>query len=148
VVRLCFGHQLLYQLLGDDARAAKKGWGGGIHRHTATKVAKRTSPPAAEVADVPPHMGQVTTLPPDTVVLTQSTFFFTNAVLKHGPNVITIQPPKRGGVFGPTYPMWSDLYADGQADQVLTNLEKKTNKNQVDRWLVKFFQDRINRADT
>jgi hypothetical protein len=44
--------------------------------------------------------------------------------------------------------MWSDLYADGQADQVLTNLEKKTNKNQVDRWLVKFFQDRINRADT
>jgi hypothetical protein len=76
VVRLCFGHQLLYQLLGDDARAAKKGWGGGIHRHTATKVAKRTSPPAAEVADVPPHMGQVTTPPPDTVVLTQSTFFF------------------------------------------------------------------------
>ena len=53
------------------------------------------------------------------------------------PNGITLQahPESTRGCFGSIYPMRRDRYSDEQADQ-------------VGRWLAKFFQDRINRADT
>jgi hypothetical protein len=66
------------------------------------------------------------------------------------PNAATLQahPEATRGCVGSTYQMRHDRYADEQANQVLANLEKEVDEDQAGRWLVKFFQNRINRADT
>ncbi|MDA1311006.1 MAG: type 1 glutamine amidotransferase [Proteobacteria bacterium] len=149
VVGICFGHQLLCQALGGEVQEAEQGWGVGVHQYAVTKDADWMRPPAAEVAMLTSHMDQVTTPPPGAVVLAQSTFC-PNAILQLSPNAITIQahPEATRGCFGSIYQMRRDRYGDGQADHALASLEKKTDEDQVGRWLVKFFQDRINRVDT
>jgi GMP synthase-like glutamine amidotransferase len=149
VVGICFGHQLLCQALGGEVRAADVGWGVGVHEYAVTGAADWMDPPLDNVALLTSHMDQVSSLPPGAVVLAESEFC-PHAILQLGPNAITIQahPEATRGCFGSVYEMRRDRYAPGQADEALASLGQSTDDDQVGRWLVKFFQDRISRADT
>ena len=149
VVGICFGHQLLCQTLGGEVRAADVGWGVGVHRYAVTGAADWMDPPIPNVAMLTSHMDQVTILPPGAVVLAESAFC-PHAILQLAPNAITIQahPEATRDCFGSVYEMRRDRYAPGQADRALASLEQSTDDDRVGRWLVKFFNDRVSRADT
>jgi GMP synthase-like glutamine amidotransferase len=149
VVGICFGHQLLCQALGGEVRAAEVGWGIGVHSYAVTGTADWMDPPMPDVAMLTSHMDQVTTLPPGAAVLAESAFC-PHAILQLGPNAITIQahPEATRGCFGSVYEMRRERYAPGQADRALKSLEQPTDDDRVGHWLVKFFTDRISRADT
>lgn len=149
VVGICFGHQLLCQALGGEVRAADAGWGIGVHRYAVNGSDDWMDPPLGEVAMLTSHMDQVTRLPPGAEVLASSDFC-PNAILRIGPNAITIQahPEATRGCFGSVYEMRRDRYAPGQADKALASFQQPTDEDQVGRWLVKFFTDRFSRADT
>jgi GMP synthase-like glutamine amidotransferase len=149
VVGICFGHQLLCQAMGGEVRAAEAGWGVGVHRYEITKSADWMVPPITDVAMLVSHMDQVTTPPPGAVVLAESEFC-PYAILQLGPNAISIQahPEATRGCFGSVYERRRDIFAPGQADQALASMEQSIDDDQVGAWLMKFFSDRINRADT
>jgi len=98
-VGICFGHQLLCQALGGEARAAEQGGIAAfiIHQSAVTKTAEWMSPPTAEVAKLTSYIDPVTTPPPGAVVLAQSTFCRIT-VLQLGSNAITIPAASRGNV--------------------------------------------------
>jgi GMP synthase-like glutamine amidotransferase len=149
VVGICFGHQLLCQAMGGEVRAAEAGWGIGVHRYAVNGNADWMSPPRDEVAMLTSHMDQVVALPPGAEVLASSDFC-PHAMLRLGPNAISIQahPEATRSCFGSVYEMRRARYAPGQADQALASLEQSTDEDEVGRWIVRFFEDRISRAGT
>lgn len=149
VIGICFGHQLLCQALGGEVREAEVGWGVGVHGYAVKAQDDWMDPPLGEVAMLTSHMDQVTRLPPGAEVLASSDFC-PNAIVRLAPNAISIQahPEATRGCFGSVYEMRRDRYAPGQADQAIASLAQPTHEDQVGRWLVKFFTDRVKRADT
>ena len=125
------------------------GWGIGVHRYAVTGEADWMEPAIKNVAMLTSHMDQVTTPPPGAEVLASSDFC-PYAILRLGPNAITIQahPEATRGCFGSVYEMRRERYAPGQADRALASLKQSTDDDQVGLWLVKFFNDRISGADT
>lgn len=149
VIGVCFGHQLLSQAMGGEVRVAEQGWGVGVHRYSVTGAGDWMDPPTPEVAMLTSHMDQVTTAPPGATVLAESPFC-PNAILQLAPNAITVQahPEAIRSCFGAVYEMRRDRYPEGLADHAIASLDEATDEDLVGQWFVKFFRDRINRADT
>lgn len=149
VVGICFGHQLLCQALGGKVKAADVGWGIGVHRYAITNPADWMVPPTGEIAMLASHIDQVTALPPGAVVLAQSDFC-PHAMLQLAPNCITIQahPEATRFCFRSIYKMRRERFAPVQADRALASLKQPTDEDRVGHWIMNFYKDRINRADT
>lgn len=144
VVGICFGHQLLCQEMGGEVRIATQGWGVGVHSYRVTDRADWMDPPLSMVSMLTSHMDQVAALPPGSEVLAGNEFC-PNAILRHGPNAITIQahPEATRACFGSIYDMRRERYAKGQADQAIASLNQPTHNDEVGRWIVKFIEDRL-----
>lgn len=82
LVGICFGHQIIAQALGGRVEKFAGGWSVGHHAYT--------------IGDCPVslnawHQDQVVALPDGATVLGHSDFT-KNAVIAHGPRILTVQP--------------------------------------------------------
>ncbi len=73
LVGICFGHQAMAEALGGHVEKSSKGWGTGLHRYTLV----RNEPwmdGAGDIAVPASHQDQIVVQPPNTLILTQSSF--------------------------------------------------------------------------
>jgi len=82
LVGICFGHQIIAQALGGTVAKFPGGWSVGRHGYDIG---------GHKVALTAWHQDQVTQLPPGATLLGQSAFT-RNAVIAHGPHILTVQP--------------------------------------------------------
>jgi len=82
LVGICFGHQIIAQALGGRVEKFAGGWSVGHHAYT---IGGRA------IALNAWHQDQVVALPQGATVLGQSDFT-RNAVIAHGPRILTVQP--------------------------------------------------------
>jgi GMP synthase-like glutamine amidotransferase len=73
MVGICFGHQVMADALGGRVEKSDKGWGAGLHRYNV--VQREPWMDGVETVAVPAsHQDQVVIQPPNTMVVTQSSF--------------------------------------------------------------------------
>ena len=73
MVGICFGHQIMAAALGGHVEKSDKGWGAGLHHYSVTRH-KPWMDDAAAIWVPASHQDQVVVQPPNTEVVTQSSF--------------------------------------------------------------------------
>lgn len=146
VFGICFGHQLVAEVMGGTATKAEAGWGVGVHAYRIeTPAAWMTDATRGEsVSTLVSHQDQVITPPPGATVLAGSDFC-PYAMLEILPNVATLQSHPEM-----TAPYCADLYesrrariGDARIDAALDSLGTTLDAGRVAGWIAAFFRERV-----
>src|SRR3982751_4507460 len=73
MVGICFGHQIMAEVLGGHVEKSDKGWGAGLHRYQLDR-AEPWMDDARSIAAPASHQDQVVMQPPNTEILLSSDF--------------------------------------------------------------------------
>jgi GMP synthase-like glutamine amidotransferase len=73
MVGVCFGHQVMAEALGGHVEKSAKGWGAGLHRYSIVRP-EPWMDGVGEIAIPASHQDQVVIQPPNTEVVTASSF--------------------------------------------------------------------------
>lgn len=91
LVGICFGHQLIAEVLGGSAVKSDKGWGVGSHRYDLHRAPEWLPAEAGVQFDTyVSHQDQVTEPPPGAEVIAGSAFC-PNAMITVGETILTLQ---------------------------------------------------------
>ena len=89
-VGICFGHQLMAQVLGGSVERSKKGWGIGISRNTVVAKADCMHPMAKTIDVMVFHQDQVVRVPEGSKVLAGNAFC-PNHIIQYNNHMLSIQ---------------------------------------------------------
>lgn len=136
---VCFGHQLLAQVLGGKVVKSDKGWGIGRHSYALHCERAWMAPPLGEIALLACHQDQVVELPAGAEVLASSAFC-EYAMFAFGDNVLTVQAHPEFSVDYATalYEHRRARFGDEVADRALASLAQPTQEDVFARWALRF----------
>lgn len=89
-VGVCFGHQLLANVLGGRAEKSERGWGVGVSFNQVGVKKPWMEPYQPSLDLVVSHQDQITRLPPSAEVLASSAFC-PYYMLQYGPHLLSVQ---------------------------------------------------------
>lgn len=90
LIGICFGHQLIAQVLGGETRAADVGWAVGVHASRVIAAPGWMQPHQEQFALLSSHKDQVTRLPEGAALLAENDFC-PNAAFTIGDHILAIQ---------------------------------------------------------
>jgi len=139
VLGVCFGHQLLAQVLGGRVEKSSKGWGIGHHRYTVDGEAPWMDPPLPVFSLLACHQDQVVSLPPGARVLAGSPFC-EFAMLAVDDHVLTVQahPEFSPEYAAALYDTRRERFGEALADEALASLALPTDAHTFARWALGF----------
>lgn len=145
MVGICFGHQLISEVLGGTAVKSDKGWGVGSHRYT-LKTRPEWLPEGgdADFDTYVSHQDQVTEPPPGAQVLAGSDFC-PNAMLAIGDRILTLQshPEMPSGYVGDLYSLRRERIGAERIDaamQTIVETPRAPDADRVAAWIGAFLK--------
>lgn len=140
---VCFGHQLLAQVLGGTVVKSHKGWGIGRHVYAVHRNTAWMEPRLDEIALLACHQDQVVELPAGAEVLASSAFC-EYAMFAVGANVLTVQAHPEFSVeyAGALYEHRRARFGDAITDRGLASLAQPTQEDAFARWALRFLSER------
>jgi GMP synthase-like glutamine amidotransferase len=146
VFGICFGHQLIAEIMGGKVEKAQAGWGIGVHRYEIGEVADWMTDAklGAQFATLVSHQDQVTVPPPGAKLLAASAFC-PYAMLEILPNVASLQshPEMPSAYCHDLYDSRRDRIGDAKVDDALASLEEPIHAERVADWIAGFFQKNL-----
>lgn len=140
---ICFGHQLLADVLGGKAQKSSKGWGVGALTHQQVEVPEWMQPAPHALTLLFSHQDQVTQLPASAQLLYGSdfcpfgAFYIPQRVLSfQGHPEFTKDYSQR------LMTIRQSRYAEGQYQQGVDSLKQTIDDEQVAHWMVDFITGR------
>ena len=139
VLGVCFGHQLLAQVLGGTVVKSDKGWGIGRHVYAVHGAKPWMDAPMREMALLACHQDQIVELPPGAEVLASSPFC-EYAMLAVGDNVLTVQAHPEFSVeyAQALYEHRRARFGDELTERSLASLAESTHEDIFARWALRF----------
>lgn len=136
---VCFGHQLLAQVLGGTVEKSDKGWGIGRHSYALRQERAWMTPRLGEIALLACHQDQVVELPAGAEVLASSAFC-EYAMFAFGDNVLTVQAHPEFSVdyAAALYEHRRERFGDEITDRGLASLAESTDEDVFARWALRF----------
>lgn len=143
MVGICFGHQLISEVLGGKAVKSDKGWGVGAHRY-ALKNRPEWLPEGGDIEfdTYVSHQDQVTEPPPGAQVLAGSDFC-PNAMLAIGDRILTLQshPEMPSGYVEDLYTLRRERIGAERIDaamQTIVDTPRAPDADRVAAWIGAF----------
>jgi len=145
LVGICFGHQIIADVLGGTVVKFAGGWGVGIHQYETVpeSIGLVTSKPLSHFSICAMHQDQVTTKPARAEVFARSEFC-ENAGLVYGKHIVSLQGHPE---FNKTYEtalienLKGDVFSLDVAEQGLQSVESSSlDSLQVIVWLLDFMK--------
>ncbi|MBO6836311.1 MAG: type 1 glutamine amidotransferase [Alphaproteobacteria bacterium] len=150
MVGICFGHQLISEVMGGRAIKSDKGWGVGSHRYALKKRPEwLTDEGVAEFDTYVSHQDQVTEPPPGAEVLAGSDFC-PNAMLAIGDRILTLQshPEMPSAYVEDLYTVRRERIGAERIDaamQTIVDTPRATDADRVAAWIGAFLTHALNR---
>ncbi|MEQ8605124.1 MAG: gamma-glutamyl-gamma-aminobutyrate hydrolase family protein [Marivibrio sp.] len=146
VFGICFGHQLVAEVMGGKVQKAEQGWGVGVHDYAVAETASwmTDAKPGETLSTLVSHQDQVTAPPPGAAVLA-SNDFCPYAMLQILPNVASLQshPEMPAAYCRDLYEVRRERIGDARVDEALASLEKPIHAARVADWIARFFRERL-----
>ena len=144
IVGICFGHQLLHQILGGKVEQSAKGWGIGVHQYDVMQCADWMAPCIERVGLMVSHMDQIVQAAKNTTVLAGSEFC-PIGITMIGDNILTMQPHPEH-----TVEYAQDLYTsrrerigNDQVNAAINSLQHPIHGGTVAEWIAQFIALRV-----
>ncbi len=139
VLGICFGHQLIAQALGGEARLAEGGWCVGIHHNEVVSTQEFMIPQIPGFSLISSHRDQVTRLPRGAELLASSEFC-PNAMFGIGDHILTIQghPEFQKPYSRDLIEMRQEILGREKADAGIRSLDAELDREVVSQWILKF----------
>lgn len=143
VFGICFGHQLLAEIMGGKVEKAKQGWGVGVHEYRIIETADWMNDAEAGEAfsTLVTHQDQVTKVPPGTRLLAESDFC-PHAMMEIAPNIASLQshPEMTVAYCADLYESRRDRIGSDRVDEALASLDRNIDAPRVGNWIADFFR--------
>ncbi|WP_406828302.1 glutamine amidotransferase-related protein [Microbulbifer sp. ARAS458-1] len=138
---ICFGHQLIAQALGGEARKSEKGWGVGVHSYEVQETPGWMLEPQENFSLLVSHQDQVVALPPKTKVIASSDFC-PYAMLQVGEHMLTMQAhpeftkPYSKGLME----LRQEVFGADMVEKGKESLHNDIHASAVARWMLAFLK--------
>ena len=139
-VGICFGHQMIAEVLGGKTEGVKKGWGVGIHSSHIAEPSWFMQPMLNSFSLIYSHKDQVVRLPKDAELLATHEFC-PNSMFCIGEHMLALQGhPEFDTAYAGDLMTWreqilgAETYAKGMA-----SLDQPLLRDEVAQWIVRFF---------
>ena len=145
---VCFGHQLIVDVLGGRVEKSAKGWGVGRHTYDVTRTMPWMAPELLSFSLLACHQDQVVELPPGTQVLASSEFC-EYAMLRIGEQVLTVQAhPEFSAEYAQSlYEQRRERFGDAVTEQGLSTVAHRTDADTFARSVSRFFYEPASETD-
>ena len=143
IVGICFGHQLLHEVLGGKVERSDKGWCIGTHHYQVSRQASWMQPEAAAFDLLASHQDQVMIPAPDSQTLASSASCPV-AMSAFGDYAISMQPHPEllADLAELVFSTRRDEQGHGVTDEALASLETPLDDQLAARWIVNFLEAR------
>jgi GMP synthase-like glutamine amidotransferase len=146
VFGICFGHQLVAEIMGGTVEKAAAGWGVGVHDYAITETADwMTGATTGErFSTLVSHQDQVTRPPPGATLLASSDFC-PYAMLEILPNAATLQshPEMPPAYCADLYESRRERIGDARVDEAMASLGRPLDSDRVAQWIGDFFRKNL-----
>lgn len=139
---VCFGHQLIVDVLGGRVEKSDRGWGVGRHTYDVTQTVPCMAPALPSFSLLACHQDQVVELPPGAQVLASSEFC-EYAMLRIGDHVLTVQAhPEFSAEYAQSlYQLRRDRFGNEVTEQGLSTVSESTDADAFACWVLRFFNE-------
>ncbi|MFC6854570.1 gamma-glutamyl-gamma-aminobutyrate hydrolase family protein [Marivibrio halodurans] len=145
VFGICFGHQLVAEIMGGRAEKSDAGWGIGVHDYAVRAPADWMADAPSRFGNLVSHQDQVTVPPPGAKLLAGSDFC-PNAMLEILPNAATLQshPEMPAAYCRDLYESRRERIGAATVDEALASLANPIDAALVAGWIGNFFRKNLN----
>lgn len=142
LVGICFGHQLIAQVLGGETGPAPNGWAVGVHESRVTVKTRWMDPDAARFRLISCHKDQVEGLPADAQLLATNAFC-PNAAFQIGEHMLAFQghPEFSKDFSRALMDSRRELFGEERYSEGVASLEQDTHEDLVARWILNFIAE-------
>ena len=142
-IGICFGHQLIAQVLGGKTEKARVGWQIGNHAHRLTEAGKRILPAGENFELIFSNQDQVVIPPEDSLILA-STASCPIAVCRIGTHMLTIQghPEMQADYARDLLNLRKDLFEESLYNTARESLRRSNDRRLAGKWMADFVQRR------
>lgn len=139
LIGICFGHQLIAEVLGGETRPAEVGWAVGVHSSRVIATPAWMQPHSEQFALLSSHKDQVTRLPDGAMLLAENDFC-PNAAFTMGDHILAIQGHPE---FAKTYSadlmaVRRDLLGEAVYQRGMDSLTAPLARELVGQWMLAF----------
>lgn len=148
LIGICFGHQLIAQVLGGETRAAEVGWAVGVHASRVLGAPAWMQPPSEQFALLSSHKDQVMRLPDGAVLLAENDFC-PNAAFTIGDHILAIQghPEFAKAYSADLMAMRRELLGEAVYQRGMDSLDRPISRELVGQWMLAFLSWRDTALD-
>ena len=141
MVGICFGHQLLAEVLGGRVARSDKGWSCGVHRCRVLKTPEWMRPPLPEYAIQDYHQDRVVQVPRCATPIAASDYCPHAALAYDGPAISFQGHPEMEGRYARRLfeSRRGNSLPEAIADQAITSAGNPVDAPVIARWIVNFY---------
>jgi len=145
IVGICFGHQLLHEVLGGQVQRSDKGWCIGTHHYQVSQPVSWMQPEAASFNLLASHQDQVIEPAPDSQTLASSASCPV-AMSAFGDYAISMQPHPEllTDLAELIFSTRRDEQGHEITDKALASLKTPLDDQLAAQWIVNFLQENLN----